>query len=361
MPGSRRDAGSGRRGDARAEETMEAGDACLPPLPLTPTGARPDWHDPAAWLRAERRSHRALVDAATAVARLDERLRRMIADHRAAAIERVALTEAADLLWAEGVRLRAERLALADRGRIGRSWDDAQAVSRASWAVRRLTADTVPVDSPAALRTFLGLHRVADAGEEDLDRDGLWLSGMDEHAAGDWCSAIAALAEAHCLTQAAAGFHLWRGFALSPPARLLEASVIAARLGAGMGKGGLRAVPIAYAHPRSVPAGGGDAAQRLVAWLDAVPGAAMRVHLMLDRMADWQARARVAISDMQGRGAPALLRLIAARPVLSARDVADSLKISRAQARLLLDRLRRKGLVREVTGQERFRFWTAAL
>jgi hypothetical protein len=333
----------------------------LPDLRPTAPG-RPGWHDPAGWIAAERGAGRALAEAAAVAARLDERLRRLPAERRALLRERIALTEASDLLWAEGVRLRPERLALADRGRIGRVWDGEQAVARAAWAVRRMTARPGSPETPASIRSFLGLHAApAERADGGIDRDSLWLGGLDDMAVAEWCAAVATLAETHPLTRAAAGFHLWRGFALSPPERVLEPAVMAARIGAAMAQGGLAAIPLAFGNPRAVPAPGGDAAARLSAWLGAVAGATLRVQAMLDRLDAWQARAESTTADMQGKGAPALLRLIVARPMLSAADVADALQVSAAQARLLLNRLAGKALIREVTGQERFRIWTVAL
>lgn len=334
-------------------------------LPVAP-GGRPDWHDPARWIAAERGAGHALADTAVAAARLDERLRRLPDERRALLRERIALTEASDLLWAEGVRLRPERLALADRGRIGRVWDGEQAVARAAWAVRRMTARPDLPETAASVRSFLGLHsapaeRIDGGIDGGIDRDALWLGGLDDGAVTDWCAALATLGETHPLTRAAAGFHLWRGFALSPPERVLEPAVMAARIGAAMAQGGLAAIPLAFGNPRAVPAHGGDAAARLGGWLGSIAGATLRVQAVLDRLDAWQARAERAAADMQGKGAPALIRLIVARPMLSAADVAEALQVSAAQARLLLNRLAGKALIREVTGQERFRVWTVAL
>ena len=327
-----------------------------------PSPPRPDWHDPAGWIAAERGAGRSLAESAAAAARLDERLRRLPAEGRALLRERIALTEASDLLWAEGVRLRPERLALADRGRIGRVWDGEQAVVRAAWAVRRMTARPELPETPASVRSFLGLHAApTERAGGGIDRDALWLGGLDDEAVADWCAALAALAEVHPLTRAAAGFHLWRGFALSSPERVLEPAIMAARIGAAMAQGGLVAIPLAFGNPRAVPVPGGDAAARLAAWLGAIASATLRVQAVLDRLDAWQARAERATADMQGKGAPALIRLIVARPMLSAADVAEALQVSTAQARLLLNRMAGKALIREVTGQERFRIWTIAL
>lgn len=281
---------------------------------------------------------------------------------RAAYLERMALVEVGDLLWAEGRRLRPEILALADRGRLGRSWDVDQAIARAVWGARRLTGPCPDLSSSDAVRSFLGLRRVPepDLDENDLDRDELWLRGLDESGLQYWCSALARIEDAHPLTRAAAGFHIWRGLMLSNPDRILEPAVIALRLAASTGRESLRSVPLAFENPRGLPLVQGTAVDKLAAWLKALIDAALRVQLVLDRLESWKERADRSTTDMKGKGVRTLLDLLTSRPVISTRDAADALRVSTAQARLLLNRIETRALAREITGQERFRFWTAS-
>ncbi|MEM7744850.1 MAG: helix-turn-helix domain-containing protein, partial [Pseudomonadota bacterium] len=185
-------------------------------------------------------------------------------------------------------------------------------------------------------------------------------TGPDPHGMGRWCAAMDTLQNTHPLTRAAAAFALWRGMGLSDLDTLLEPGVIAARVAAAGARGGLSSVPLSDGAPRLGQAGG-HAPMRLENWLLAVAETAAHAQMQLDRLEAWHARAIDRAVEMKGKGAPALLAFAAARPVLSARDVAKALTVTPVQARTLLNRLEALGLLRELTGNSRFRFWTAAL
>ncbi|MEO1424823.1 MAG: DUF1403 family protein [Pseudomonadota bacterium] len=87
--------------------------------------------------------------------------------------------------------------------------------------------------------------------------------------------------------------------------------------------------------------------------------AAEHAQMALNRIEAWEMRARDQASTLKGKGAPALIALLAARPMISAKDAAAALEISPVQARTLLNRLHTLGLTRELTGHTRFRFWAA--
>lgn len=330
--------------------------------PLGGEQALPDWMRPEAWIRAEAQMGRLLVEAAVAVARVDERLRRMPGARRAASLERIALIEAGDLLWAEGQRLRPEALALAARGRAGRAWDTEQAVSRAAWSVRRLIGPHPELGSPQGVRTFLGLKTKAegDPEAEEIDRDELWLRGLDEGDLREWCSTLNCLEDVHPLTRAAAGFHIWRGLMLTPPGRILEPATVASRLAASS-QYGLRSVPLVFENPRGLPAVPGPAADKLNAWLQALSHAAQRVQLVLDRLQRWSDEIARRTQKRKGGAIRGLAELLASRPIVSAQDAAAELGVTATQARVLLRRLADETLVRELTGHSRFRFWAAPL
>ena len=92
-------------------EPLSSEDPFAPPFEM----ARPrsEWLDPRNWAEAGHGAGAAMVHAAEATARLDERLRRQPEAQRTASQERLALEDISALLWAEGARLRAETLALA--------------------------------------------------------------------------------------------------------------------------------------------------------------------------------------------------------------------------------------------------------
>ncbi len=262
--------------------------------------------------------------------------------------ERLAIAQVADLLWAEGVRLRPEQLALAAEDRLGLSEVDAHAVTRADWAARRLQAGAGDLDSVEDLRAFLGIHETAPDPEED------WLWRPDPAGLHDWCDATRSLADAHPLTRAGFAQTIWQGFALSAEGRRLEGLVAASCLGAS-GLRALRAIPVGAAVT------GGAAQSRLPAWLADVTRAARQALIALRRVDAWEAEAARRTGDLKGKAAPRLTTLLASRPLLSAKAAARLLDITPAQARSLLNTYEDRGLIRERTGHRRFRFWEARI
>ena len=83
--------------------------------------------------------------------------------------------------------------------------------------------------------------------------------------------------------------------------------------------------------------------------------------MTLDALAAWQARATAATARLTGRTPRLLIAALVASPAVSAGMAARATGTSTAGARRNLGRLEAAGLVREITGQGRFRFWQAAL
>jgi predicted ArsR family transcriptional regulator len=66
-----------------------------------------------------------------------------------------------------------------------------------------------------------------------------------------------------------------------------------------------------------------------------------------------------AVADLSGRTPGLLVALLAARVAVSAQDAADAIGVSVSAAQRNLALLAERGLAREITGQGRFRMWTA--
>ncbi|MEM7744405.1 MAG: hypothetical protein AAF409_11920, partial [Pseudomonadota bacterium] len=284
-------------------------DPFAPPIPMAER--RPDWLDPRAWIAAEASSGRVLVDAAEAVGRVDERLRRAPEPTRQAWRERLALEEISALLWAEGIRLRPETLALADADRLGRTGDADQVITRGQWARRRLLGQGALTTTADGMMTFLGRAALTDPAVQSSDPwtalpEPLVPTGPDPHGMGRWCAAMDTLQNTHPLTRAAAAFAMWRGMGLNDLDALLEPGVIAARVAAAGARGGLSSVPLSAGAPRLGQAGG-HAPMRLENWLLAVAETAAHAQMQLDRLEAWHARAIDRAVEMKGKGAPALL------------------------------------------------------
>ena len=83
--------------------------------------------------------------------------------------------------------------------------------------------------------------------------------------------------------------------------------------------------------------------------------------MALDRLALWRARAETQTADLSGRTPARMIAALATHPMLGAPQAEAETGASRAAVLRNLDLLEARGLVREVTGQGRFRVWTAKL
>ena len=88
-------------------------------------------HGAAGWVEAEAALAGPLAEAAQALARVDERLRAWSPAHRRAGAERLAMAQAAALLWAEGASIGIERLGLDAVERFGRTDQEDHEIARA--------------------------------------------------------------------------------------------------------------------------------------------------------------------------------------------------------------------------------------
>jgi len=294
--------------------------------------------DIAAWHQAEADLAGPLADLAINFGRLSERMASGPAGWR----HRLALQETADLSWLAGDRVPMERLALWLTLRLAGDYDDSQALARAGWAVRRLQGAIRPQDDLAA---FLGRQ------SEDVQL-------ADQIA--DWREVMGQAQALHPISRAALGFHIWPVVGLSAghalggaaPLPLMEAAVVAGRLVsqdvalplALGGAGGLRAVGTAQ-----------DRLQRWIAGADHATRAALRV---LEGVRAWESRATQVCAGLSGRTPPQLIAMLCDWPLVSAPMAEKQTGASRAAIQRNLNWMTERGIVREVTGQGRYRFWT---
>jgi hypothetical protein len=83
--------------------------------------------------------------------------------------------------------------------------------------------------------------------------------------------------------------------------------------------------------------------------------------MMIERMNDWEERASVALKDCSGRTPGGLVQVFARWPMVSAPMAEEHVGTSRAAVQRNLDMMTARGVIREITGQGRYRIWTAAL
>ncbi len=312
-------------------------------LPPGPRADRRLLFDPRDWRAAQSQLSYELADLAALFGALDERLRAGPKGWT----HRLALMEVSDLGWWTGDRIGVDRLALWIGLRIGATSDDVQALFRAGWAVRRLTSGAVPDDGgwERGLTAFLDR---AGSGIEDVPETVADLAEVMQNATG-----------LHPATQAAMAFHAWRVLSKGS-GQDTEAAILAARHAATMGRGGALFLPLALSGPGALRATG-DTGEKLAAWLRGTGQAVLAALLHLDRVIAWQKRAEEVTRDLSGRTPPLLIDALTAWPMVSAPLAQELTQASRAAVQRNMDRFVARGLIREVTGQGRYRVWTAAL
>lgn len=294
--------------------------------------------DAAGWRAAEAALAADLAELSFDLGRLAERAR----GAGPGAVQRLALEEAAALSWWTGDRVGADRLALWTSYRIGAAEEDGGGLIRTAWAARRLGA------SAGQGRGLVDTLTTA-LGEETRSDHGLIADVAAELEPLVGCSAV---------TRGAALFHLWRALDERPDhLRGLEAAVLSARVAA---QGAVPFVPLALTGFGALTVGGTLEA-RLTAWISGAHRAVLAALMALDRLGQWLARAEAETADLSGRTPGLLIATLAAHPMLAAAQAEADTGASRAAVQRNLDLLHTRGVIREVTGQGRFRVWTAKL
>lgn len=291
------------------------------------------------WLKAEADNAARLARVAGRLGGLDERLRRGPEGWR----HRLALIEAAHLSWFAGDRIGPDRLALWIALRLSGVQDDAAALARVGWAVRRLTGGPAPEVDLAAFLDRRDPENLADEAEPFADR------------AGGWLDLMAQATDLHPITRACIGFHLWSLAGLTQQGDRMEAAVTAARMAAGEGKGAIFA-PLSMGGAGGLRAGG-PPADRLARWLDGMETACLTAMRNLDDIEAWSARAVSEMTLRSGKTLPALRTVFTEWPYVSAPMAEALIGTSRAAVQRNLTWMEARGLIRETTGQGRFRMW----
>lgn len=295
------------------------------------------------WRKAEADNAARLARVAGRLGGLDERLRRGPESWR----HRLALIEAADLSWFAGDRIGPNRLALWIALRLSGVQDDTAALARVGWAVRRLTGGPGPEVDLAAFLDRRDPENLADEAEPFADR------------AGGWLDLMAQAADLHPISRACMGFHIWSLADLGQHGDRMEAAVTAARIATSEGRGAMFA-PLAMGGAGGLRAGG-TAADRLVRWLEEMETACLTAMRHLDDIEAWSVRAGAEMATLSGRTPPALRAVLTEWPLVSAPMAEEMTGASRAAVQRNLVWMEAHGLIREVTGQGRFRMWRYVL
>jgi hypothetical protein len=336
--------------DAEEVEQSSEDDLWFLPGPMEeeadylPPGPRAELREAEAlddWRKAEAGHAARLARVAGRVGALDDRLKRGPEGWR----HRLALIEAADLSWFVGDRIGPDRLALWISMRISGLQDDTAALARVGWAVRRLTGGPGPEVDLSAFLDRRDPENMADEAEPFADRAGAWLDLMAQAAA------------LHPITRACVGFHLWSLAGLGQQGDRMEAAVTAARIAASEGRGAVFA-PLAMGGAGGLRAGG-PPADRLTRWVEGMETACLTAMRHLDDIETWSARTEAEMTPLSGKTPRALRAVLTEWPLVSAPMAEALTDSSRAAVQRNLTWMEARGLVRELTGQGRYRMWRA--
>jgi hypothetical protein len=362
-------------GDIEAAEAQDDADLWFLPGPpeeepdFLPPGPQPEAKESEivdAWRAAEAGQAAQLARVAARLGILDERLRRGPAGWR----QRLALIEASELSWLTQDRIGLGRLSLYMALRVSAATDDAQALYRIGWTVRRLTGGPAPPalqSGVVCLETFLDRH--SQPGQGERFEDARALSRMIEMAeretfenrAAGWLAMMDQAEDLHPVTRACMGFHLWHVAELSQIDDPLEAAVTAARvavadLASARGAPGAIFAPVAMGGGRGLRAIGEPAA-RLARWLNAIESGVFAALRRLEEIEAWAAKAEREMAPHSGKTPPMLRDLFTSWPLVSVQMAEKLTGAHRATIQRNIDWMEDKGLVREVTGQGRYRMW----
>jgi hypothetical protein len=310
-----------------------------------PPGPRAEPSEPAVlsdWQRAEAGNAARLARVAGRVGALDDRMKRGPEGWR----HRLALIEAADLSWFVGDRISQDRLALWISLRLAGVQDDTTALARVGWAVRRLTGGLGPEVDLSAFLDRRDPENMVDEAEPFADRAGSWLDMMAQAAV------------LHPITRACMGFHLWSLAGLGQQGDRMEGAVTAARIAASESKGAIFA-PLAMGGAGGLRAGGRPA-ERLACWLEGMEIACLTAMRHLDDIEAWTKRADATMISLSGKTPPALRAVLTEWPLVSAPMAEVLTGASRAAVQRNIAWMEAKGLIRELTGQGRYRMWRIA-
>ena len=294
------------------------------------------------WRMAEAAHAARLARVAGRVGALDDRLKRSPEGWR----HRLALIEAADLSWFAGDRIGPDRIAIWISMRLSGVQEDPAALARVGWAVRRLTGGPGPEVDLSAFLDRRDPENMVDDAEPFADR------------AGGWLNLMAQAAELHPITRACAGYHLWSLAGLGQQGDRMEAAVTAARIAASEGKGAVFA-PLAMGGAGGLRAGG-PPADRLARWLEGMETACLTAMRHLDDVEAWSARAEAEMTPLSGKTPRALRAVLTEWPLVSTPMGEVLTNASRAAVQRNIAWMEARGLIREVTGQGRFKIWVAA-
>ena len=209
------------------------------------------------------------------------------------------------------------------------------------------------------MRRLTGTLPVLAHGAVGQDSLGAFL-GFEGDAVLDLAATLHGTEMLHPLTQAAFPFHAWKMAGAERAAKEIEGGVMAARhAGARLARGALF-LPLALGSGTALR-GQGSVEARLAAFFRGAEQATLSALMLLDRVTQWESRATTDLSDRSGRTPGELVSVFAHWPLVSAPMAEAQTGASRAAVQRNMDMMAACGPIREITGQGRYRIWSAAL
>lgn len=254
------------------------------------------------------------------------------------------MLEASELSWLTGRRVPTDRLGLWHAMRISAAGDDTTTLQHTTWAFRRLAGGPGPEPDLAG---FLGRR---ESPGQDL---------LSEKIA-TWNAIMSAAGTLHPIVRACFAFYLWPLTGIGLEGNRLEGAVVAGRMSASEGQGGILFVPVLMGGAGTLRSGG-DPTERLRNWLKAAEQGLVRAMRHIDQLERWEDTARDRAARLSGRTPPRLIEIFCSWPLVSAPMAEKLTGVSRAAIQRNLAWLESHGLVKEVTGQGRFRVWRAKM
>lgn len=182
-----------------------------------------------------------------------------------------------------------------------------------------------------------------------------------EHRAAGWLAMMDQAEDLHPVTRACMGFHLWHVAELSPIDDPHEAAGTGARVAiADLSPSGC--APGAIFAPIAMGGGGGfraigDPLARLARWLNAMESATLAAPRRLEEIEARAAAAERTMAPLTSKTPPMLRDLFTSWPLVSVQMAERLTGAHRATVQRNIDWMQERGLVREVTGQGRYRVW----
>jgi len=309
------------------------------------------------WVEAARTPEvlQAAIEAAEALTRLESRL--IYDPDVEGATERMAQDEAGDAMWLTGDAGARDRLALYAQG-VRAAVDERDQL--AHWALRRLLSPGDPsAFGVSAMRDFLGRARpgLTDAlVEESHDLFPRPTGSELDDGLAQWVEIANRLQDHHRLMRAAILYRAWRWLNLSGAEDAVTPMVVASRIAGGRD---LSFAPFAGAARRMRTfAVRGPEADRLYAMIRAFAEGSRQASLTLEQLASWRLRA---MRNATTKAMKAIVEATSRHPVASSNAIADATGMTPQAVNKAARTLHDDGLIREATGQSRFRLWQAAI